>query len=161
MIDYYMSGVNQDFTVQRGQIMWLQYAYVWNQVYLFDWSQFHRAKLRVLRRGCRSVRSINIDQTLRSNIALYELSRWHIRDATIVSDVYDNARYNNALLETATFITSGCDRFTREEANELSQSYRRIGSGEKRGVFCELSRGRGRGAVFITPGHRATTGAPS
>ena len=109
------------------------------------------------------MRSINIDQTLRPDVASYELCcAYRYDDAVIACDDiitygYNSARHNSALLETAIFDSGYYNQLAQEEANEFSQSYRWIGSGGKR-VFRELSRGC---AVFITPGHRATTGAPS
>lgn len=96
------------------------------------------------------MRSINIDQTSRSDNASYEL---RMRRRGNYMRRYNDTRYNNALLKAAYH-----NQFAQEGTNEFGQSYRRGSVPEKNAVFSVNYRG---GTVFITPGHRATTGAPS
>jgi len=92
------------------------------------------------------VRPINIDQTLRSDVASYELCcAYRYDDAVIACDDiitygYNSARYNNALLEPAALTAAIIINLHKKKRTSLVNRTRWIGSGGKR-VFRELSRG--------------------
>lgn len=103
------------------------------------------------------MRSVNIDQTLRSDIASYKLRCAYRCDDAVIA--YDDITTRDIITLYPGQLALAAAIINLREKMGTSLVNRTAGSvPEKSAMFSVNYRG---GAVFITPGHRATTGAPS